>query len=375
MNPPETGRILQIPRDVIEAILMRLDARSLLNFAQTCKYAQSIAFTDEIWEPIYANRFSPTGFCARRLIAHGEQAYDHYIRTSEIQNNWIEKRFHMNLIPTPSEMLYLETFPDMPSIIFAAGKSEFFQFDITTGQRTEDAFPGLNDLSIHHFAMDAMYVSVATSEGVKVYQRKTRQYLFRVEELPTRANRVKLAAPHLVIGGWDGSVRIVNVNTNQIITSLSAHQNPVYAIDVSPTLLATGSSDKTIKLWEVNSWRSLHTLCGHTQTINSIQISPDSRHIYSGSKDGTIVAWDVESGVSSHIIHAREPVNSIHVLNRFQILSAGRDQVIRLWDLRDPSASLYSFTGHTDSINTIRVSGSRLISCGSDKQIFVWDFA
>jgi WD40 repeat protein len=53
------------------------------------------------------------------------------------------------------------------------------------------------------------------------------------------------------------------------------------------TMLATASSDGTVKLWNVATGELILTLDGHTSLVTDLAISPDGSRLYSASNDGT----------------------------------------------------------------------------------------
>jgi WD40 repeat protein len=69
----------------------------------------------------------------------------------------------------------------------------------------------------------------------------------------------------------------------------------VYSIAFSPdgTLLASGSADATIRLWNVQEQQVQHTLQGHTDAVKSIAFSPDGTLIASGGADGSVLMHEV----------------------------------------------------------------------------------
>ena len=60
--------------------------------------------------------------------------------------------------------------------------------------------------------------------------------------------------------------------------------------------LATGSMDGTAKIWDTLTGQVLHTLSGHTATLLGVTFSPDGEYLVTASNDGTAKVWDVERG-------------------------------------------------------------------------------
>jgi len=54
---------------------------------------------------------------------------------------------------------------------------------------------------------------------------------------------------------------------------------------------ASGSFDRTVKLWEVSSGKLLSSLEGHKDYVNTVVFSPDGSFLASASGDDTVKVW------------------------------------------------------------------------------------
>jgi len=74
------------------------------------------------------------------------------------------------------------------------------------------------------------------------------------------------------------------------------HSGSVNSVAFSPDgkTLASGSDDKTIKLWNLSTDKVISTLTGHSGSVTSVAFSPDGKILASGSADNTINLWNLD---------------------------------------------------------------------------------
>ncbi|MEC4813739.1 MAG: WD40 repeat domain-containing serine/threonine-protein kinase [Scytonema sp. PMC 1069.18] len=98
----------------------------------------------------------------------------------------------------------------------------------------------------------------------------------------------------MATGSDDNTIKLWNVNTGQVIGTLSNHSWSVVAVAFSADgeMLMSGSRDKTIKLWRVRTIKEIATLSGFADPVSAVAVSPVAQLIASGSRDKTIKLWE-----------------------------------------------------------------------------------
>lgn len=181
----------------------------------------------------------------------------------------------------------------------------------------------------------------------------------------------------LAAGCGDGTVRLFDAGTGELLRVLAGHAQGVRSIafGFDGQTLASASDDKTIRLWELASGQTLRVLEGHKNWVRSLAFGPDGRVLASGSSDHTIRLWDVASGQCSRVIEV--PKNWTVACVAFspdgKYVASG-DKEIRLWEVLSGKCSRV-FEGHTNSILSVAFSpdGKSLASGSSDKTIRLWN--
>ena len=56
--------------------------------------------------------------------------------------------------------------------------------------------------------------------------------------------------------------------------------------------IISAGEDKTIRIWDAHNHKLLITLTAHQETVQCLSLSPDGHHLASGSKEA-ICVWDM----------------------------------------------------------------------------------
>ncbi len=194
---------------------------------------------------------------------------------------------------------------------------------------------------------------------------------------------VVLSDARIVSGSSDGEIKVWNLETNKCECTIFNYSNInpntnmklIYCIAMLPTLqtdqtnhtsnkiperIITGSGDHIIRIWNLVTRVCDSTFIGHKKSITCIHPLSDGR-LASGSLDGTIKIWNIETCICDFTFNCEQgPIlcfTTINIsktntsYNNFQsqeidntkknnkqnprmIISKGRDQTIKIWNLQ-----------------------------------------
>ncbi|TAQ86830.1 hypothetical protein B7494_g4853 [Chlorociboria aeruginascens] len=209
----------------------------------------------------------------------------------------------------------------------------------------------------------------------------------------------------LVVACGDGSVKLFDISVETFpVQSWQEHKREVYAVSwnqISKDTFASSSWDGTIKVWSPVRPSSILTLPTHSCTY-STAFSPHSPSILSSvTSDSHLRIFDLRTPASSsnHLVNfipihgspslKPSPVGSnrtfppseclTHDWNKYRdtvIATAGVDQIIRTFDIRNPKAGpIALLNGHEYAVRKLAWSphlSDVLLSASYDMTCRVW---
>jgi WD40 repeat protein len=133
----------------------------------------------------------------------------------------------------------------------------------------------------------------------------------------------------------DSAIKIWNLKTGELVTTLKGHTNWVYCLAWTQSALISGSVDSSIRKWDTKTWKEIAVLGGHTNAVYAIAISPNGRILASASYDNTARLWNLENGQP-----ISPPLKHTHFVNRVSFSVDGKllvtgcdDHNAYVWDV------------------------------------------
>ncbi|KAJ3426965.1 wd40 repeat proteinprl1/prl2-related [Anaeramoeba flamelloides] len=183
--------------------------------------------------------------------------------------------------------------------------------------------------------------------------------------------------PYLFSVGADKQVKCWDLETNTAVRHYHGHMSGVYCCCLHPSLpyLFTGGRDSSVRIWDIRTRESIHILTGHNGSVISLATQNTEPQLISGSIDGTIRVWDIIAGKPRTILtHHKKSVRSLKFHpHEYSFVSASADS-IRHW--KCPEAKFIKrFNEHNAIINDLAISEDDvLVSCADNGTLKFWDW-
>jgi DNA-binding SARP family transcriptional activator len=230
---------------------------------------------------------------------------------------------------------------------------------------------------------NSVWLASGSANGtVRVWNTDSDQVIAELNGHPTWVTALGWSSDghQLASGSHDKTIKIWNLQTQQCSQVLAGEMDWVWALAWHPkrSIIASGSADPIVRLWDVNAGGCLKQLAGHTNSVRAMAWNPDGTLLASGSADHTIRIWDTNTGECLSVLQGhQDTVLSIVWSPDGTLLASGSaDRTIRLWQLHS-QACVALWSGHRDWVRALAWSrdGQFLASGSADQTIRVWDSA
>ena len=251
--------------------------------------------------------------------------------------------------------------PTQPHLLASGSKDRTIKlWDTNTGELLQTLTGHQNQVNGVIFSPDGeILASCSADKTIYLWHHSTGKIITILKGHILGVNAIAFSpqAPLIASASADATVKIWNL-TGDLITTLTAHTTCVKALSFSPSgeYLATGGEDRNIHLWDVESHQILRTLSGHPWDISAL-IFADSPELLS-----KILSKNLQPKARFN------PQSNADIL-----ISGSWDKTVKLWHA-STGENLDTLVGHTEAVNCIAVYQNLIISGSSDATIKLWDY-
>ncbi|XP_030629663.1 pre-mRNA 3' end processing protein WDR33 isoform X2 [Chanos chanos] len=204
--------------------------------------------------------------------------------------------------------------------------------------------------------------------------------ILQAHDSPVRAMTWSHNDMWMLTADHGGYVKYWQSNMNNV-KMFQAHKEAIREASFSPTdnKFATCSDDGTVRVWDFLRCHEERILRGHGADVKCVDWHPTKGLVVSGSKDSQqpIKFWDPKTGQSLATLHAHK--NTVMEvkwnLNGNWLLTASRDHLCKLFDIRNLKEELQVFRGHKKEATAVAwhpVHEGLFASGGSDGSLLFW---
>lgn len=140
----------------------------------------------------------------------------------------------------------------------------------------------------------------------------------------------------LVVGGKDKKVRVFEVNTGNLLHTLSGHQANICSLCNHGPLVSSGGDHgcNSLITWDVKSWSMKNKVQLHTAAVTCIVDLQDGTHLATGSYDRKINIFNHRRGVAIlSVSSSKTGIGCMTLVGGRSLVTSALDMSIAVWHL------------------------------------------
>ncbi|MFU7557198.1 protein kinase domain-containing protein [Roseiconus sp. JC912] len=173
------------------------------------------------------------------------------------------------------------------------------------------------------------------------------------------------------------AIELIDTITHRSRKRLVGHDDGILSISVRSDgkQLASASIDQTVRVWDLSDRQNGPLVLQHDSWVSSVEYSPDGMIIASGTSSGIIRFWDAISGKLLRSFRSSDNVKSVAFSdNGRRFAAGGSDGIIRVWET-DSAERVGLIDAKTDRLHCLRFldDGNKIASETVESSIAIWD--
>lgn len=177
----------------------------------------------------------------------------------------------------------------------------------------------------------------------------------------------------------------LDINKIALLSQDEEFNAPITSFDWNKTnknLIITCSIDNTCSIWDVNSQQVISKLIAHDTEVYDVSFLDGENIFVSVGGDGELRLFDLRDLDNSQIVFDSKDGSglvrlSVSPYDKNYILTLSNNKpYFYLIDMRELSSPVGIIQSHTNIVNSVQwsdVDKDKFASCGDDKNLFIWD--
>lgn len=361
--------LLNLPKDLIHAILLHLGEKNIKNISPcnlVSKQLYQVTQHKDLWKELYQRCFQ---------LHYPMQDFSLGFHNA----CKISCRLQSNLINGIYRSLDFNEHDDFVcSLLIFDGKLISCSSDATIKIWNMETGECLNTLEGHTDQITAITVvsgmlfSFSSDQTIKAWDIDTGGCL------NTFTNDVAFGDTLVFSEGKAFSVSnaviyCADFETREAFTVFCGHEKAISSVATCDGKLFSGSTDGVIKIWDIKTKKCLRTLDanGRSKLIRSL-VAYDGK-LFSGSVDGVIKVWDINTGYCLNVFQAHKgPAQSL-VVFKGRLISCSDDNHVKIWEI-ETGKCLKTLESRRGEVTNLQVIDEKLFLCTQVGLIQLWDF-
>jgi WD40 repeat protein/energy-coupling factor transporter ATP-binding protein EcfA2 len=181
----------------------------------------------------------------------------------------------------------------------------------------------------------------------------------------------------LATAGAEGTAKVWDVASGELMVSMNGHTGPVYgaAFDPGGACLATAGGDSTVRIWDLDDGRQISKLTGHEGIVTRVAYCPTGNFLITAGEDPTARVWDLSTKkVYLELRGHRRPIRAVAFdPTGTRVATAGDDAILRIWNMAD-GEEILALLGHVNRVWDVSwESLDSVATAGEDRMVRIWD--
>lgn len=239
----------------------------------------------------------------------------------------------------------------------------------------------IHDIAVDKRADAHRVVTVGADDAICIWDMESGSVVRRITTESTGGAILCVALDpsnpdRCITGHQDRRIRVWNIKTGDLETTLSGHNSHIGSLAVSPdgkTLMS--ADDQTVRLWDLKSGKQKELISGRSPEVHHVGMSRDGRHFLFNSH-GNLQVRDVETaGITTSFFDPKGRFDQVAAFSPVEgLVVVGGGNQLQLWQAGEPDAEprlVRRFQGHLDAVRDVDFSddGALLVTGSADRTV------